>query len=66
VPTLDLTDYKFQKGHLDRLTREVIQTELSYRFMVLQSEDGVAKVRAIEAELKKGLEGYGKPLLNGE
>lgn len=66
VPTLDLQNYNFQKGHLDRLTRNVIQSELSYRFIVLQSEDGVSRVRAIEAELKRGVAGYGRPLLNGE
>jgi len=65
VPSLDLTNYQFNKGALDRLTRDYIRKYMRYRFMVFQTVDGNVIVRKIEKELKDGLPNYGKPLLNG-
>lgn len=65
VPNLDLKKYKFEKGYLDQKTKEFIQQELSYRFMVIQTLEGRQQVMSIETELKKGLPEFGKPLLNG-
>ena len=66
VPNLDLDTYEFKRGDLDRMTRAYIQKELSYRFMVFQTEDGARLVRNLEAILKNGLQGIGSPLLNGD
>ena len=65
VPKIDPQRYKFERGGLDRLTKNYIPNELSYRFVVIQNDDSIRLVRAIEAKLKNGLDGFGKPLLNG-
>jgi len=65
VPKLDNTKYKFVKGALDHQTKNYIQENLFYRFVVIQNEESIQLVRKIESQLKNGLEGFGKPLLNG-
>lgn len=65
IPNLDLNEYVFDKGYLDNLTREFINNELFYRFLVIQEENSIQLVRSIEDQLKTGLKDYGKPLLNG-
>ena len=65
IPTLNLDRYEFKRGDLDRVTTDFIQNELFYRFIVFQTDDGNKLVRDIETELKRGVKGFGKPLLNG-
>ena len=55
--------YQFSRGHLDSLTKEYIQKNLSYRFKSFQNEDSVKIVRNLEKEIKKGI--FGVPILNG-
>ena len=64
VPQLDLQQYDFVRGGLDRLTKQYIQEELFYRFVVIQNEESIQLVRKIENELKTGFKDFGKPLLN--
>jgi hypothetical protein len=65
VPQLDLQQYEFVRGGLDRLTKRYIQEELFYRFVVIQNKESIQLVRKIENELKTGFKDFGKPLLNG-
>jgi hypothetical protein len=65
LPTLLSQPYTPVKGHLDRLTKEFIQTRLSYRYAVIQSEDSDKVVRRIERELQSGQHGHAIPKLNG-
>ena len=55
--------YEFSRGHLDGLTKEYIQSNLSYRFKRFQDEGSVKTVAELERELKKGI--FGVPILNG-
>ena len=55
--------YEFSRGHLDSLTKEYIQSNLSYRFKNFQDEGSVKTVTELERELKKGI--FGIPILNG-
>jgi len=65
LPTLLGQSYTPVKGHLDRLTKEFIQTRLSYRYAVIQSDDSDKVVRRIERELQSGQHGHPIPKLNG-
>ncbi len=65
VPRIEPETYQFIRGDLDRMTKDFIRNELCYRFIVLQTEDSIEKVRKIESKLKSGYLSYGKPLLNG-
>ena len=65
VPQIDLKKYEFVRGSLDKLTKQYIHEELFYRFIVIQNDNSIQLVRKIENDLKSGLEGFGKPLLNG-
>lgn len=65
LPTLLGQPYLPVKGHLDRLTKEFIQTRLSYRYAVIQSDDSDKVVRRIERELQSGQHGHAIPKLNG-
>ena len=56
--------YKFEKGKLDKLTKEYIQNNSSYRSVCFQSEDGNRIVQHIEKQIQNGVVGF-KPLLNG-
>ena len=47
------------------VTKHYIHEELFYRFIVIQNDNSIQLVRKIENDLKSGLEGFGKPLLNG-
>ena len=53
-----------ERGALDKLTKSYIQTNLSYRFLVFESDDGDAVVRGLERQIQAGVCGI-KPLLNG-
>lgn len=55
--------YEYKKGILDRLTREYIQENLSYRFMSFLTEDSNKIVVNLENQIKAGALGI-KPLLN--
>jgi hypothetical protein len=65
IPELIGRPYEPVKGHLDRLTRDFIQARLSYRYLVIQSEDSDKVVRRIERELQRNQHLPGVPKLNG-
>ena len=57
-------DYKPERGSLDKLTKQYIHENLSYRFISFNSDNSDAIVRKLENEIKSGALGL-KPLLNG-
>ena len=57
-------EYQPAKGVLDKLTKEYIHQNLSYRFVGFNSDDSDAIVRRLENEIKSGAIGL-KPILNG-
>ena len=57
-------DYKPERGSLDKLTKQYIHENLSYRFISFNSDDSDAIVRRLENEIKSGALGL-KPILNG-
>jgi hypothetical protein len=65
IPSLITTDYKPRKGHLDQLTKQFIQSRLSYRYIVVQTEDSDKIVRKLEREIQMGFHYEMKPTLNG-
>ena len=65
LPTLIGQAYTPVKGYLDKLTKEFIQTRLTYRYSVIQSDDSDKVVRRIERELQSGQHGHAIPTLNG-
>ena len=65
VPQLNFSKYKFKKGYLDKLTKNFINENLSYRFCVFQKNDSIEIVRSLEKKIQQGIFGI-KPLLNSE
>jgi hypothetical protein len=65
IPQLVGQDYTPKKGYLDQLTKEFIQSRLTYRYLVVQTEDSHAVVRKLERELQSDVHGFGLPKLNG-
>jgi len=65
IPDLIDKPYTPVKGYLDRLTREFIQTRLTYRYVVIQTDDSDKVARLIERELQSDKHGFGTPKLNG-
>jgi hypothetical protein len=65
IPELLKSDYKAKKGYLDQLTRDFIQSRLTYRYLVIQTEDSNKVVRQLERELQSNKYGHGLPTLNG-
>jgi hypothetical protein len=65
IPTLIGTDHVPVKGYLDKLTKQFIQTRLSYRYVVVQTDDSDKVVRRLERDVQAGAMGYPKPKLNG-
>ena len=57
--------FDYKKGALDKLTKEFIQENLSYRFVCFRSEDSNEIVADLEKQIKSGALGF-KPLLNGD
>ena len=57
-------DYKPERGSLDKLTKQYIHENLSYRFISFNSNNSDTIVRRLENEIKSGALGL-KPLLNG-
>ena len=57
-------DYKPERGSLDKLTKQCIHENLSYRFISFNSDDSDTIVRRLENEIKSGALGL-KPILNG-
>ena len=51
-------------GVLDKLTKDFIQSKLSYRFFSFEAENGDAIVRRLETKIKSGAFGF-SPYLNG-
>ena len=64
IPQLIGKDYMPKKGYLDQLTKEFIQSRLTYRYLVIQTEDSDVEVRRMERELQRDLHGHGNPRLN--
>jgi hypothetical protein len=65
IPELIGSKYTPKKGYLDQLTKEFIQSRLTYRYLVVQTEDSDQVVRQLERKLQRDDHGYGVPLLNG-
>ena len=65
IPQLIGKDYTPKKGYIDMLTKEFIQKRLSYRYLVVQSDDSDKIVRRLERELQNNVHGFGVPKLNG-
>ena len=65
IPSIINNEYTPKKGYLDTLTKEFIQTRLTYRYLVLQTEDSDKIVRRLERELQSDVHGFGSPKLNG-
>ena len=49
----------------DMRTKEFIQKRLSYRYLVVQTDDSDKFVRRLERELQNNEHGFGVPKLNG-
>ena len=65
IPELIGSKYTPKKGFLDLLTKQFIQSRLTYRYLVVQTEYSDQVVRQLERELQRDQYGYGVPLLNG-
>jgi len=65
IPSIINKTYKPKKGYLDALTKEFIQSRLTYRYLVIQSDDSDKVVRRFERELQSNQYGHGVPILNG-
>jgi hypothetical protein len=66
IPNLILEgDFEPERRLLDKLTKEYIHKNLTYRFLSIQSEDGVKIVRDLENKIKQGVFGFPPPYLNG-
>ena len=57
-------EYSPSIGVLDKLTKDFIQSNLSYRFVGFQTDDSDEIVRRLENQIKSGAFGF-SPLLNG-
>jgi hypothetical protein len=64
LPNFLNQSYEPKKGYLDQMTKEFIQTRLSYRFLVIQTEDSDKVVRRLEKEIQTGKFNGVKPTLN--
>ena len=65
IPSIINTQYTAKKGYLDTLTKEFIQKRLTYRYLVVQTDDSDKIVRRLERELQSNAHGFGVPKLNG-
>ena len=65
IPTIINKTYEPKKGYLDTLTKEFIQSRLTYRYLVVQTDDSDKVIRSLEKDLQKNKFGYGLPTLNG-
>ena len=57
-------EYSPSIGVLDKLTKDFIQSNLSYRFVGFETDDSDEIVRRLENQIKSGAFGF-SPLLNG-
>ncbi len=65
IPAIISKPYQPKKGYLDVLTKEFIQSRLTYRYLVIQTDDSDKVVRRLEKKLQNNEYGYGYPKLNG-
>ena len=65
IPELVKAENTPKMGYIDKLTKEFIQSRLTYRYLVVQTEDSNAVVRQLERELQSNKYGHGMPTLNG-
>ena len=65
IPSIINKKYEPKKGYLDTLTKEFIQSRLTYRYLVVQTDDSDKVVRRLERELQSNQHGHGVPKLNG-
>ena len=64
IPDLIRSDYAPRKGHLDELVRDFIQSRLSFRFVVFQTDDSDQIVRRLEREIQSGQHRNQLPTIN--
>ena len=65
IPSIITKPYEPKKGYLDALTKEFIQSRLTYRYIVIQTDDSDKVVRRLERELQSNHHAHGFPKLNG-
>jgi len=65
LPELIGKEYSPKKGYLDQLTKDFIRNRLTYRYVVIQSDDSDKVVRHLEREVQSGRFGHSLPKLNG-
>ena len=65
IPLLMSQPYVPKKGYIDLLTKDFIQKRLTYRYLVVQTDDSDKVVRRLERELQSNQHGHGVPKLNG-
>ena len=64
LPQLIDKPYKAENGLLDRLVRDYIRENLSYAYVIDQSQEGNNRVRDFERRIQQGAWRGMKPLLN--
>ena len=64
IPDLIRSDYTPRKGHLYELVRDFIQSRLSFRFVVFQTDDSDQIVRRLEREIQSGQHQNQLPTIN--
>ena len=64
IPAIISKPYTPKNGYLDTLIKEFIQSRLTYRYLVIQTEDSDKAVRRLERELQNNEHGFGLPKLN--
>jgi len=64
IPDLIRSDYTPRKGHLDELVRNFIQSRLTFRFVVFQTDDSDQIVRRLEREIQSGRHLNQRPIIN--
>jgi len=64
IPDLIGSDYTPQKGYLDELVRGFIQSRLTFRFVVFQTDDSDQIVRRLEREIQSGQHLNQRPIIN--
>jgi hypothetical protein len=64
IPHLIRSDYTPRKGHLDELVRDFVQSRLSFRFVVFQTDNSDQIVRRLERGIQSGQHRNQLPTIN--
>lgn len=66
IPQLLGQHYTPKKEYLDQLTKEFIQSRLTYRYLIVQTEDSHSLVRNLEHALQYNTPVFRFPTINGK